>query len=91
MMERECLGACEGCNRKIYEGDMFHYTADGCWLCEDHSPMLSDVLRQYLEKQEEGNLLGFEGYYESMDELGEAIAAIQAEIASNGDRKAVGT
>ncbi|WP_411839215.1 hypothetical protein [Paracoccus sp. ME4] len=83
----EPIGNCESCGVDIHEGDKCCHTTDGCVLCVEHAPMLSDVLRQMDEVLEKGEA---EGCYDlTEDELREDRDSIAADIAKNGDRKAV--
>ena len=83
----EPIGTCESCGVDIHEGDKCCHTTDGCVLCVEHAPMLSDVLRQMDEVLERGDA---EGCYDlTEDELREDRDSIANDIAKNGDRKAV--
>lgn len=81
------IGACETCRLPVYEGSPCHMTADGCVLCEEHAPMLSDVLRQYREIVAEDPFHPGDLPFDTPEEMRETIASLEAEIAATGDRK----
>lgn len=83
----ESAGTCEGCSAEIPEGVEFASTTDGCLLCVKCAPMLSDVVVQMDEALEKGEA---ENWFDlSEDELRVDRDSIAADIAANGDRKAV--
>jgi hypothetical protein len=47
--QREEVGQCESCNRKLYEGDRGFSYRDGPITCEECSPTLADVIDQNRE------------------------------------------
>ena len=83
----EVLGHCEACNAKIRTGDACHYTADGCWLCEDHAPMLSEAIRQHQEIAEAPWFDPGSLNYDSLDDLLGQMNRMRRELAEKGDRK----
>lgn len=88
MEDLDVLGSCESCGKKIRAGELHHYTSDGCWLCEEHSPMLSDILRQMDEVIKEGSWeSSYGGDYDSQEELIADRDMIARQIAEEGDRK----
>lgn len=87
--EAEPIAHCEGCSREIHDGDEYASTTDGCSLCLDCAPMLSDVVREMDEALSEGEA---ENWFDlTEEELRADRDSIAADIAENGDRKAVST
>lgn len=83
---RISLGMCEGCPRPIFEGDRHYRTVDGCWLCEDHSPMLSDVAKQYREILAAPDFDPGELPFDTPEEMAAMADQIEREVAADGDR-----
>lgn len=81
------VATCETCGGPILEGDHHHRTADGCWLCADHAPMLSGVLAEY------ERILDADGPFDPGElarteaEIREDVRVLRAELKIDGDRK----
>ena len=90
--ESEYLGSCESCSARIYDGDEYSTSIDGCHFCAEHSAMLSDCL-QAMEK----HLIdaGGDAYveYECADqaEFLADIASLKHRIAEDGDSSTAST
>jgi hypothetical protein len=84
---QEIIGRCEACEKLVAEGDLHHQTADGCVLCEDHSPMLSDVIRQHEEILAEPEWSNHDLGYDTRDEMEQFLTVMRAEIERDGDRR----
>lgn len=83
----EHVGTCEACSKAIVDGEKYASTTDGCSLCFDCAPMLSDVVRQMDEALVNGEA---ENWFDlSEHELRADRESIAEDIATNGDRKAV--
>lgn len=83
----ELVGHCETCGVKIFAGASCHYTADGCWLCEEHSPMLSDAIRQHQEIADAPHFDPGALDYDSRDDLLGQLERLRRDLAEKGDRK----
>lgn len=83
----ELVGHCEYCNTKIRVGDACHYTADGCWLCEEHAPLLSDAIRQHQVIADDAYFDPGALAYDSRDELLAYLDRMKKELAEKGDHK----
>lgn len=81
---REKLGVCESCGVIIFDGDPHTISVEGCWLCVNHSPMLSDIIRQHEDILASGNVPC--DIADSPEELRADLAVMRADLATNGDR-----
>lgn len=81
----EHLGTCESCDAQIYEGDPHHYS-DGCYLCSEHSPMLSDAIR-FMEQLliDEGDTAFIAYEMGDQDEFTSYLAGLKFAIKEHGD------
>jgi hypothetical protein len=86
LMAKEQLGKCEVCLKAIIEGDLHYYTSDGVWLCEEHSPMLSDAIRQHDDMFSAGAADFIHDSYDSFDEMAHARLKMKQEYQERGDR-----
>ncbi len=84
--EPEKIGECEFCSADILEGDAHFYTADGCWLCAEHSPMLSDAILQHQDMYDEGLDNFWSETYDSFAEMTGALLRMKQEYQERGDR-----
>lgn len=85
--EREQFGTCESCDTKIYEDTRHYYTADGCYLCEEHAPMLSDCIGQHEEILASEPWRPDELPYDTREEMQAALDELKAQLADHGDHK----
>ena len=76
-------GNCETCGVPIFEGDKYGPCDDGIMLCQKHTFNLSDSLSQRKEMLASGELGAWD---ETAEEMRESIAALEADMAMNGDR-----
>lgn len=83
----EVLGQCECCGTKIREGDCCHYSADGCWMCEEHAPSLSDAIRQHQDILDAPHSDPGDLNYDSREEMVAYLGRMRRELAEKGDRK----
>ncbi|SHE77653.1 hypothetical protein SAMN05444339_10230 [Loktanella atrilutea] len=81
----ERLGSCESCSKPITDVDAYNQTADGCFLCIDHAPLLSDVIRQHRK------ILATEPFdsgpleYDTREEMKAVVIGMEISLADNGD------
>lgn len=71
---KEHIGICESCDKPLYSGDKGHLCADGPYLCEEHSPTVADLIRQYEEAHEAGEL---PDEFDTEEEFLQAIADLR--------------
>ncbi|GHG24476.1 hypothetical protein [Paracoccus aerius] len=83
----EVLGHCECCNAAIREGDTCHYSADGCWMCEEHAPSLSDAIRQHQQIIDAEHFDPGDLAYDSRDEMAHSLLLMKKDYQEHGDRK----
>ena len=86
----EYRGRCEICATPLFDGDLAHDDWESeVMFCADHAPMVSDCLKFW---QREAAALRARGQPE-IDEMGEPIAdtisVLEAQIAAEGDKRAV--
>ena len=86
----EYRGRCETCAAPLFDGDLAHDDYEsGIMFCADHAPMVSDCLECW---RREAASLRARGQPE-IDEMGhpiaETVAALEAQIAADGDQRAV--
>ena len=84
---KEIVGFCETCNAKVRDGDACHYTADGCWLCEEHAPMLGDAIRQHSEILAAPEFDPGALPYDSPEEMQSSLRLMEKELQERGDKK----
>lgn len=84
--EEDDCKICEGCDKRLHDGDLVHRCVDGPVFCETCAPSWSNLLEQYT-----GNLDDLAGFVDrTPEELEEDRAAIQARVdAGDGDKKHV--
>jgi hypothetical protein len=78
------LGNCETCGVHVFSGDRGGHDVNGYLTCEEHTAKLSDMVKQYRDVIAAGawSDLGHEAEARGR----EVLAALEADIASNGDR-----
>lgn len=90
--ESECIGSCEHCSTRIYDGDEYSTSIDGCHFCAEHSAMLSDCLAQMEQVLADD---GDDAYlaYDCADqaEFLADIASLKHRIATDGDSSTAST
>lgn len=83
----EILGHCEACSAEIRVGDSCYYTADSCWLCEEHAPMLSDAIRQHQQIVDAQEFDPGDLAYSTRDEMVHGLLLMKQDYQERGDRK----
>lgn len=84
-MTEDQIGTCESCDKAIKDGDAHYMTADGCWLCAEHAPSLSDAIAQHEEilaadPWEPGELT-----YDTREEMAAGLADLKERLGEGGD------
>lgn len=86
----EFIGNCENCAKAIFEGDK-HWECDGWVECEEHAPMLSDIIlshKETLSAYSESEWAKSEtADYFTRAEIIDKVSEWEREIAATGDYK----